>query len=179
MKKIIFFILAASILCPFNSNAARLEFFDSFENGLHNWAKHGDKIEIVKFQGIDTNLFAKIVIDDPWGYTFISRSFNVPSKGQLRIEGKVWSSNVVPGVRPYFRGKFIAVVLDRGKEIAYYDADFEGTSGQWVPKIIIIPDLDPRFVVDLRLGIQNATGIAYFDDIHVCFIPSDECCIQP
>lgn len=149
------------------------DFNDDFEAGTNHWAKHGSEIALYERCGSEENSCVRIWRYNPWGYTFISRSFRVPSKGSLRIEGQVFSCDIVPGNKQYERGKFIAVLISHGKEIGYLDADFDGNSKEWIPRSIYVPRLDPSIDVDLRIGLQNATGCVYVDNVKVFFIPDD------
>ncbi|MBK8113871.1 MAG: hypothetical protein IPK44_04620 [Candidatus Accumulibacter sp.] len=167
------YISYIALMCLFQAPAFgdTPNFQDGFEEGLGNWHPNQERIEIVGSNCFEGSKCVRIERENGRGYTYIGRVFRVPSRGTLRIEAKIRAEGVVPGVKNYQRGKFVAVVIENGKEVDWPNADFEGTISQWVPRAVTIPDLDPSIDVDMRIGLQNAKGVVFVDDVKAFFTP--------
>lgn len=93
--------------------------------------------------------------------TFVSKEFpNRP--GTLRFEAMIKSDNVEVGEREYYRGKFQGYI--KGNKEYYPEDDFDGTFG-WSPRKFYMKDLTQKEVVIFRIGLQNAKGAFYVDEI--------------
>ena len=141
----------------------QMVFNETFDKGLKGWKKHGSLLEIVhhKKQGS----YLKLTQHKRRGFTYISRDFTGYS-GTLRFEALIQSENVIPGSQKYYRGKFQAVIIAKGKEMDWISDDFEGTFG-WSHKTFQVFDLDGSETVVLRIGLQNAKGSMCIDKIKV------------
>lgn len=147
-----------------------VDFHDDFGQGLGNFAVNGESISLMD-DCFGVQRCVKISRSNMRGYTFISRAFRVPGPGSLNIEVVLRADDVVPGAQMYHRGKVVAVLSENGKEVDWPNADFDGTISQWAPRTILVPDVDQSVSVDLRIGLQNATGTIYVDKVNVSFAP--------
>ncbi len=169
MRKIVGILLCAAAT---QSLAQSPTFQDGFESGLGNWHPKLGKIEVIDVGCIEGNKCVRIQRENGRGYTFIARAFRVPSRGTLRFEAKMRADNVVPGAQNFHRAKFVAVVIEGQTEVDWPNADFEGSLNEWITRTVVVPDLDPSVTVELRVGLQNAKGTVYLDDVRVFFTPS-------
>jgi hypothetical protein len=142
-------------------------FREKFDGGLEKWKTVGEDIKIVTTE--DSNKYLKISRNDRREFTYISKEF-VGCKGTLLFEANIKFYQVVPGDKNIHRGKFQAVVIVDGREVDWPDADFEGTS-PWMPRKFRVLDLTGNERVILRIGLQNAKGTVFVDDVNVYCTP--------
>lgn len=140
-------------------------FKESFDKGLDGWHKEYKEGSIEIVTTAEGNKYLKISKDSRRGFTYISRDF-VGYKGTLEFVANIKFDNVVRGNHNFHRGKFQAVVYVDGRDVDYPDADFEGTS-PWMPRRFKVFDLTGKETVVLRIGLQDAKGTIFVDDIEV------------
>ena len=166
LSLIIVFIIHAA-MNSYGEDRPQLIFREGFDEGLKGWKTEGLNIEIVTTA--ESNKYLKISRDDRRGFTYISRKF-VGYKGTLVFEANIKFDDVIPGNKNFHRGKFQAVVIVDGREVDWPDADFEGIS-PWMPRRFQVFDLTGKETVVLRIGLQNAKGTVFVDDIKVHHVP--------
>lgn len=155
------------VICPVMSshgeNKPKPIFQDGFDEGLKKWNTAGSSIEISLTEA--SNKYLKIYRDNRRGFTYISKEF-VGYKGTLVFEANIKSEDVITGNKNFHRGKFQAVVVVNGHEVDWPDDDFKGTF-PWMPRRFQVFDLTGKETVILRIGLQNAKGTIFVDDIKV------------
>jgi hypothetical protein len=147
--------------------AQEVIFTENFENGLKNWKITDEKVEIVTSK--EYGKCVRISKTNRRGFTHITHKFPA-RRGKYTFHAMIQSENVVPGEKRYECGKFQAVVYDnRGRKTDYYPGDdFEGTFG-WSPRKFEALDFEGTETLELRIGLQNAKGAVYVDQIEVLY----------
>lgn len=164
--------LGAMISLSFATSAQEQPVFaDGFESGLENWRKTEERIEQVSQGCFEGTSCVKISRNDRRGYTHISRSFRVNAPGTLKFQARFRAENMVVGSEDFHTGKFIGVVIDGGREISWPNDDIRTSIDGWELRSFEVVDLDPSLKVDLRIGLQNAKGSLFVDDVRAMFIP--------
>ncbi len=150
------------------SDDLELIFYENFEKGLKDWRKYGSTIQIV--QGEQQGKYIKISRKDSKAKTYIHQDFTGYS-GTLIFEAMIKSDNIVPGEFYYCRGKFLAQVDFKNGDTTWHDDDFEGTINEWTSRRFEVNDLEGTETVILTIGLQEAKGIVYVDEVKVYHEP--------
>ncbi len=146
-----------------------LIFHENFENGIKGLEKRGKTIQLVKDTIYGTSV--KISRTNRRGFTDLTKKFTGYS-GTLIFEAMLRWENVVQGYKDYYRGRFITEVIGLDGEKWYPSAgDFDGTQDDWMFKRLEVLDLDGTESVELMIGLLNAKGTVYLDEVKVYHQP--------
>lgn len=164
--------IVAITLAPFSGFSQEASLYSNgFENGLGDWRKTGNTIEIYTQDCPEGQNCVRISRPNRREYTYISQFFRVPAAGTLRFQARLKANHLVTGTEDYHRAKFVGVVIENNKEVAWPNNDLRASVDDWELRSFDVVDLAPSVKVDLRIGLQNAKGDLYVDDLKVFFIP--------
>lgn len=169
---IVILAMCASLLPATVASAeGTLVYSNDFDNGLGDFRKTDKKIQLTSQACAQGSKCVHISRENRRAYTHISRFFRVSQPGTLRFQARMKTQNLVPGTEDYHRAKFVGVVIEGGKEISWPNDDISTSTDAWELRSFDVIDLDPSVKVDLRIGLQNAKGSLFVDDLEVYFIP--------
>lgn len=171
IAKLTILIMVLLLLLVSKTYAAEvLIFSENFESkdALKNWKVYGNSVEIVTKQD-GSGSCVKISKDNRRDWTNISKEFR-HVKGTLRFEAQIQCKDIVRGDKNWDRGKFQAVVKIDGKDVDWPADDFHEDSG-FIKRQFRVFDLTGKETVVLRIGLQNAKGTVWVDDIKVFHEP--------
>jgi hypothetical protein len=147
-----------------------LIYSDDFSMGKTDWKRKGNKVKIVRED--EGNKYISISRKNTRGETYIQREFK-GYEGDLIFKARVKVTDFKKGAGEYDEGKFQARIERKGKFAGYAGDNFVD-SFDWKELHFEVLNLAKRDEVLLMIGLQNAEGTVYVDDVRVELVVPEE-----
>jgi len=138
---------------------------DDFSKGLGRWKREGHKVKVFR-EG--DNKCIMIRRKHNKGSTFIKKVFK-GYEGDLIFKARIKVEDFELGAEEYDNVKFQGRLLKKGKFTGFESHNLK-ESGDWLDVTFDVNDLTRKDETILMIGLQNAKGTIYIDDVEVIHV---------
>jgi hypothetical protein len=160
-------LISCSLFCSVNAYSEQLLASFDFESSdsLKEWTQVKNGGEIERVQNPENNGWCiKIDRKNKNAFVRISQKFIFKKPESLRIEAIIKANNIIAGKGESFHtGQLQAMIKENGQEVSHPSAKFTGTFD--FQKKIVYADVGENQELVVRVGLQNAKGTMWVDDI--------------
>ena len=141
---------------------------DDFSKGLGSWKREGHKVKVFRE---DDNKCIMIRRKNNRGSTFIKKAFK-GYEGDLIFKARIKVEDFEIGPEDYDNIKFQGRLIKKGKFTGFESQNLKETS-DWMTVTFDVNDLKKKDETILMIGLQNAKGTIYVDDVEVIHVKSE------
>ncbi len=172
----LFIVLSVSSACADGREPLCMRWNE--KDSLAFWSQNtgNGAIELGKYEGRDVVRIHR----SSKGTSFITKKIRAEFTGDYSYAAVIKAVDIVPGTKHYERGKFQVRLFDQyGRNLSakrnyYPNADFNLTDDSWETMMFSVDDVKKGQIMEVRIGLQGASGTVYLADFEHCSIPPAE-----
>ncbi len=175
LSAVLFVVLSVSSVCADGREPLCVRWNEKDSLAFWSQKRGSGAIELGKYEDRDVIRIHR----SSKGTSFITKKIRAEFTGDFSYEAIIKAVDIVPGAKHYERGKLQVRLFDQyghnlsAKRNYYPNADFNSTDS-WETMTFFVDDVKKGQIMEVRIGLQGASGTVYLADFKHCSIPRAE-----